>query len=344
MPPEAIRIGSDEPTEGRQDLRLMLRAASMYHLEGATQAEIARRLGVSRATAGRLVARARARGLVRVVFDVPAHLATSMRTDVEEQLERRFGIDEVVLVEDDLGDSATTAPASALAALGRATAEALTRRLRPHDTLGFTWGPETVALADAVSGRSATCRRVVQLDGSMSTVHYHTGVDHVFNQLVDRLGADQVRLPAPLYADPATVVAIRADSLLSQAIRIGESADVVVYGCGPVDIDTTLFRGAYISEDDILDLAARGAVGEIAGRFYDGRGRQVDSPLVARTVGVDLDHIRACPTRILASGGAAKYAAVLGAVRARLANVLVTDVGCARWLLGQPDLPEEEER
>ncbi|WP_310964965.1 sugar-binding transcriptional regulator [Nocardioides terrisoli] len=339
-----VRIGAEQPAEGGQDLRLMLRAASMYHLEGATQAEIARRLGVSRATAGRLIARARTRGLVRVVFDVPAHLATSLRTDVEEEVERRFGLDEVVLVDDDLGDSATNAPASALASLGRAAAEALTRRLRPDDVLGFTWGPETIAVADAVTGRSASCRRVVQLDGSMSRVHYRTGVDHVFGQLVDKLGAEQVRLPAPLYADAATVVALRADSLLSQAMQIGDSADVMVFGCGPVDTDTTLFRGAYISEADLEDLAGLGAVGEVAGRFYDAHGRDVDSPLAARTVGVDLDRIRHCPTTVLASGGTAKYAAVLGAVRGGLANVLVTDAGCAQWLLEQPQLPEEEER
>ena len=42
-----------------QDLRLALRAATLYYLDGLTQAEIASRLGVSRPTAGRLIARAK---------------------------------------------------------------------------------------------------------------------------------------------------------------------------------------------------------------------------------------------------------------------------------------------
>src|SRR5213080_2831128 len=54
-----------------EDLRLALRAATLYYLDGLTQAEIASRLGVSRPTAGRLVARAKAKGLVRIEVVVP---------------------------------------------------------------------------------------------------------------------------------------------------------------------------------------------------------------------------------------------------------------------------------
>ena len=58
-----------------EDLRLALRAATLYYLDGLTQAEIASRLGVSRPTAGRLIARAKARGLVRIEVVVPSRHA-----------------------------------------------------------------------------------------------------------------------------------------------------------------------------------------------------------------------------------------------------------------------------
>ena len=57
------------------DMRLALRAATLYYLDGLTQAEIASRLGVSRPTAGRLIARAKAKGLVRIEVVVPPRLA-----------------------------------------------------------------------------------------------------------------------------------------------------------------------------------------------------------------------------------------------------------------------------
>ena len=80
--------GSDIVTtpSSSDELRLALRAATMYHVEGATQAEIAAKLGVSRPTAGRLVARARANGLVRIEIHVPEEISGSVHTDLERRL------------------------------------------------------------------------------------------------------------------------------------------------------------------------------------------------------------------------------------------------------------------
>ena len=69
-----------------EDLRLALRAATLYYLDGLTQAEIASRLGVSRPTAGRLVARAKARGLVRIDVVVPPDMRDDLHADEEREL------------------------------------------------------------------------------------------------------------------------------------------------------------------------------------------------------------------------------------------------------------------
>ena len=42
-----------------------------------------------------------------------------------------------------------------------------------------------------------------------------------------------------------------------------------------------------------------------------------------------------CEKTILISSGAAKHAATLGALRGKLARLLVCDIDCARWLLAQ---------
>ena len=88
-----------------EDVRLALRAATMYHLEGATQAEIAAKLGVSRPTAGRLLARARTQGLVRVEIMVPPELEGSVNTELESKLEKHFGLAEVLIVPEANSDS-----------------------------------------------------------------------------------------------------------------------------------------------------------------------------------------------------------------------------------------------
>lgn len=320
-----------EPTaDTGQDLRLLVRAATMYHLEGLTQAEVAARLGLSRPTAGRLIARARAQGLVRVVIDAPPHLAGSIHTDEERELETVFGLKEALII-DQLADGTQTGDS----ALGRAGASVLIRRLEPSSTLGFTWGPETVAVADSITPRSASCRRVVQMDGSMTSVEYHTGVDHALSRFAERLGAQPLRLVAPLYADPDTVRAMQRDSILSQSFKAAEEADVMVFGVGSVTTSTTLFEGAYIDAAILDELTGLGAVGEIGGRFYDKDGVTVESSLVDRTVSVPLEAVRSCPTTMLISGGTHRRESILGALRGGLATTLITDLGTAHWLITQ---------
>lgn len=320
-----------EPTaDTGQDLRLLVRAATMYHLEGLTQAEVAARLGLSRPTAGRLIARARAQGLVRVVIDAPPHLAGSIHTDEERELEAAFGLKEALII-DQLADGTQTGDS----ALGRAGASVLIRRLEPNSTLGFTWGPETVAVADSITPRSAGCRRVVQMDGSMTSVEYHTGVDHALSRFAERLGAQPLRLVAPLYADPDTVKALQRDSILSQSFKAAEEADVMVFGVGSVTTSTTLFEGAYIDAAILDELTGLGAVGEIGGRFYDKDGVTVESSLVDRTVSVPLEAVRSCPTTMLISGGTHRRESILGALRGGLATTVITDLGTAHWLITQ---------
>lgn len=320
-----------EPTaDTGQDLRLLVRAATMYHLEGLTQAEVAARLGLSRPTAGRLIARARAQGLVRVVIDAPPHMAGSIHTDEERELETAFGLKEALII-DQLADGTQTGDS----ALGRAGASVLIRRLDPNSTLGFTWGPETVAVADSITPRSASCRRVVQMDGSMTSVEYHTGVDHALSRFAERLGAQPLRLVAPLYADPDTVKALQRDSILSQSFKAAEEADVMVFGVGSVTTSTTLFEGAYIDAAILDELTGLGAVGEIGGRFYDKDGVTVESSLVDRTVSLPLEAVRSCPTTMLISGGTHRRESILGALRGGLATTLITDLGTAHWLITQ---------
>ena len=302
-----------------EDLRLALRAATLYYLDGLTQAEIASRLGVSRPTAGRLVARAKAKGLVRIEVVVPADMRDDLHADEERELEQRFGLTEAVVAGHGVDVGAPGRPA-AFASVGRAAAALLMRRLSPNDVLGFTWGPEQVAVATALLAGVASCRAVVQLDGAMSSAAYQTGVEFILSRCADVLRAATIRLPAPLYADPSTVASMRSDSLISRTLEAGRRADVMLFGVGAVSTSTTLFEGSFLDTRMLDELISLGAVGEIGGRFFDVEGEPVDTELQQRAVSVPLEDIRACAKTVLISSGAAKHHATLGALRGKLAQ------------------------
>lgn len=317
-----------------EDLRLALRAATLYYLDGLTQAEIAARLGVSRPTAGRLVARAKAKGLVRIEVVVPPNMSDDLHAEEERELERRFGLTEAVVAGHGVDIGSPGRPA-AYASVGRAAAALLLRRIAPDDVLGFTWGPEQVAVATALTPGVASCKAVVQLDGAMSTAAYQTGTELILSRCADVLRASTMRLPAPLYADPSTVVSMRSDSVISRTLEAGRHADIMLFGVGAVSTSTTLFEGSYLDIRMLDELISLGAVGEIGGRFFDADGAAVDTELQQRAVSVPLEDIRRCQKTILISSGETKYAATLGALRGNLARLLVCDIDCARWLLAQ---------
>ena len=328
--------GAAAPHRGArpEDIRLALRAATMYYLDGLTQAEIAARLGVSRPTAGRLVARAKAKGLVRIDVAVPPDMRDDLHADEERELERRFGLTEAVVAGHGVDVGAPGRPAS-FASVGRAAATLLMRRLAPDDVLGFTWGPEQAAVANALTPGVANCRAVVQLDGAMSTAAYQTGTEFILSRCADTLRATTLRLPAPLYADPSTVASMRNDSVISRTLDAGRRADLMLFGVGAVSTSTTLFEGSYLDIRMLDELVSLGAVGEIGGRFFDAHGAPVDTELQQRAVSVPLEDIRNCGKTLLISSGVAKHQATLGALRGKLARLLVCDIDCARWLLAQ---------
>lgn len=314
------------------DLRLALRAATLYYLDGLTQAEIAGRLGVSRPTAGRLIARAKAKGLVRIEVVVPPALQDGLHADEERELEARFGLTEVVVTGHGIDVGAPGRPA-VFASVGRAAAALLMRRLSADDVLGFTWGPEQVAVANAMTPGVASCRTVVQMDGAMSTAAYQTGMELILSRSADVLRAKAFRLPAPLYADPSTVASISADSVISRTLEAGRRADAMLFGVGAVSTSTTLFEGSFLDHRMLDELVALGAVGEIGGRFFDAFGTPVVTELARRSVSVPLEDIRRCAKTILVASGEAKHVATLAALRGGLAKMLVCDIDCARWLL-----------
>ena len=75
--------------------RLMAKIARMYHERGMRQSEIAAELHVSQPRVSRLLKRAAEVGIVRTTISLPP----GVHTDLEEALEKRYGLAEAVVVD-----------------------------------------------------------------------------------------------------------------------------------------------------------------------------------------------------------------------------------------------------
>ncbi|GMA32484.1 MarR family transcriptional regulator [Litorihabitans aurantiacus] len=73
----------------------MARVARMYHSRGMRQADIAAELHVSQPRVSRLLKRAVEVGIVHTIVSLPP----GVHTDLEEELERAYGLEQAVVVD-----------------------------------------------------------------------------------------------------------------------------------------------------------------------------------------------------------------------------------------------------
>ena len=314
-------------------IRLMTRAAFLYYRGGLTQQEVAARLGISRATIGRLLAKAETLGIVQIQIISPMQHAV----EIEIELESAFGLTEAVVIEPTDGEELDLEIRRGDVARG--CAELIARRLEPGMAIGVGWSRTLQHIADYLAEDTLTLNpakpvTVVQLDGALPPSADQTHPIMGIISLASVLGARQALLPTPLFTDTeATALGLIKDRSVAETLDLASRTDICIFGIGDTSEDTTLFLSGEVDRSQLDELARSGAVGDICGRFFDGLGTPLDNDLARRTMSVSLDVLRARPLRVAAVSGVSRVPAILGALKGRLANGLVTDPPTALALL-----------
>jgi DNA-binding transcriptional regulator LsrR (DeoR family) len=96
--------------------------------------------------------------------------------------------------------------------------------------------------------------------------------------------------------------------------------------------------GNAFSNEELQDLAKRGAVGDISLQFFDRNGAPVHGPHDDRVIAVTLEELKKTPRVIGVAGGERKVEAIRACLKGGYINVLVTDKFTAEKLL-KPENP-----
>ena len=296
------------------DHALLVRASRLYYELGETQEQIAERLGVTRAHVSKLLKRARATGVVeiRIVDRLDDGAA------VGDELRERFALRAVHLAAS--GDRAGDLTRRRV---GRLAAQVLATAVRDGHVVGIGDGSAVSATADGLEPLATPVdATVVPLCGG----YWHSGASREpFRRIADALGAGIHGLLAPgLLDDAATRDALRAHAGVRAVADLWDGLDVALFGIGgPAWSEATLGAKAF------RELETSRAVGEVLIAPYDINGRFVGEELRARTIAFDARQLPRVPVTIGVAEGEAKVAPILGALRAGIVKVLVTDVRTA---------------
>lgn len=308
----------DEADAEREKL---VRVAWYYYRDSLTQAEIATRLHVSRPTVARLLDRARSTGIVTI------EIATSGIGGLElsRSIRDKFSLDEVVIVPQ-AGDSLSGEVTNSR--LGFEGAQYLRRYLTPGAVIGVGWGDTVLRSLLALTRSSLSGVTFATLTGGIEA--YTRQVSGTTNNGI----SDFIRfIPAPLMAStPEVANALRSEQAVTSVLEMARSADATIIGIGAALASATIMQNGVLTEEQIRQYQADGAVGDIIGEFYDRTGRVLATDLQRVRVGLEISELRSMKNVIAVAGGTDKAKAIFGAIAGGYVNALITTEDVARRL------------
>lgn len=309
-------------TAGPAALVLMATVARRHFIDGAGKSAIAAELGLSRFKVARLLAEAKASGLVRVELDYRGEIDL----DLSVRLGSAYSLRHCIVI-DSPGDDEVIQRAS----LGRAGAGLLTEILGPDDVLGLAWARSLMAMRTALSGL-ASCP-VVQLTGALSRPDVDASGIELVRDVARASGGSALFFYAPLIApDAATARALRTQPEIARAFARFADVTTAVVGVGAWRKGLSTVADA-VTEEEWSESHQLGVRAELAGIQLDAEGQFVTTSLTDRLIAIDVEQLRSVPDVIGLVYGTAKADAVHAAVRGGFLTSLVTHTAMAGELL-----------
>lgn len=307
---------------------MLVRAATLYYLEGKSQAEVAEEIGVSRSNVSRVLADARKNGIVDIRINDPFGRAS----DLEGQLAEKYGLRECRV-------APSGAPETQLSRVGALGAQWLMDNL-PHDGgVALSWGSSVQAVVDEIPDDPAhPLLEVLPLVGGLSIVDSARDGNVLVRLLATKLGARHRRLYAPAVVESLeSREAFLREPSIRDVLSASRRATVAIVGVGNVGsgASSAIIDSMNLSADDAAAFAASGAVGDCCTRFFDRHGELVESVVNDRVIAIDLPDLRNIPTVVGVAAGEQKAAGAHSALTGQLFDVLVVDSDLAHALLSR---------
>ncbi|MGN9784172.1 sugar-binding transcriptional regulator [Nonomuraea sp. ZG12] len=310
---------ADITQEARFPQELMYAAASQYYLQDATQADIAQRLGVSRATVSRLLTEARRQGIVEIRVHRPAALAEGpLAGEVAEAL----SLKRVYLVPKvsgpALGPLLAPGLAKALAGAG----------LESGDVVLVSSGSTVYECAREGLGHFPGVTIAPAVGGQQDPQPWFQ-TNEATRLLAERLGGVPSYLYAPALPGPELFYSLQHEPSVRRVMDLWAQAKCAIVGVGSPPLMRQVVP-AFVPRDA---PSLRQAVGDVCSRFYDRDGEPVGYPGSERLVATGLEELRRIPCSIAVAVGAEKVLSIIAGAKGGYFNHLVTDALTAESLL-----------
>lgn len=315
--------GASPRASARYSDVMLYEAARLYYVDDATQAQIAARLDTSRATVSRLLAEARATGIVHIEIRPPQFTPDP---DLAVQCAQALGLQRVWL-----GPSAQGAPVGL--ALGPAVQEALIAAdLHPGDALLVSSGATLYEVSQGEIPRLPGVTLAPTVGGQDEPEAFYQ-TNEITRQMAVKAHGVPLFLYAPALPSPDLYEVLIQGPSIQRVLELWKTAKAALLGVGSAPLGRTLVPS--VLPRDKVTLAD--AVGDICARPFDVDGQPVYFDGSERLLAMQFEDLRRVPVAIAVAAGADKRVALFAAARAGYFNQLVTNPETARLLIEEAE-------
>ncbi len=307
----------------RRDLKIQV--AKMYYIEGLSQEEISQKIHMSRPSISRMLQACIKEGIVQIKIDD----VSSFGKELGRKIVETYGINEAIVVPQSYSVEADKDK------VGQTAALYIESIMTSGMLIGLSWGTTIFSIVKNIKPNSFLKADVIQLVGGTGNKTNDTDANMMAHNLAKALNGDSYILQAPFMVQSK----ILRDLLMEEPhiknhFQKIKSIDIAVIGLGSTKPELSAqFRSGHINIEDSEKLINEGAVGDICGSYIDINGHLCHSTLNDKMMAISLDDLKRIPHVIGVAAGEKKADVILGALRGRYIDVLITDEKAAQSVL-----------
>jgi len=292
---------------------MLIKAAEYYYIDKMTQQEIAKKMNINRVKVSRLLTRAEKNGLVDIRLKYPLNL----NIQLERIFEKEFGIKEAIIIGLD-----SNSAAQYFNEVARFSAEYLLNNIRDGDVLGVTWGKTLKNITGHLkySGKNISIFQMLGYIGDLNSYQIVSEFSKNFN-------SKNFLIPVPAIVENIkTKVLLMSDKKILEIFKNINRVNIAITSIGNLSKESTFVSSGYLSEEDLDILNKYNVIGEFCGVFFNIDGTICNNSVTKRIIGIDFKNLSKIPNLIGVVSGPEKAEAILGALRTKAFDVLITDI------------------
>ncbi|MHB1253562.1 MAG: sugar-binding transcriptional regulator [Candidatus Humimicrobiaceae bacterium] len=310
---------------------LKVKIAKLFYQNDLSKMEIGEKLRISRLKVAALLEEAVKDGIVKIIINEP----NESFIDLENELEKRFKINHAIVVETSIDYESTKKN------IGKAAANYLSDTIYDNDVIGVAWGSTTYEavnyLPDKINRKNIT---VVQITGGSNQVPININASELTRRITNIFDAKSYFLHAPV-----VVKSKEARDVLYEEAGIKNTLDMfnkinlAIVGIGSTypEPSTMLYKDGFIKKEDFNNSISFDCIGDINSYFYNKEGNECHTILRDRVIAMNLEQLKKVRYVMAVAGGENKADAIIGAMRGRIINIIVTDNKTAEAILSKSD-------